>query len=248
MSTKRIPLSPTRRNAVQAALGKSHFRAGKVREIPPGEPFVMIWSQLAERLARLDLSAAAHKALWRLVVEHCRHAGLENGALIVTHRQFEEIGIRHGGVKPALDELAAAGLIGVTRSGRGRNGDGVPNRYRITFLKAKFVPITGEPYYLPPTHEWLDRPESAAKKPRAEERKCSPENHFTGERICSPARSESAPQRDGAPPDSAIPLGSKNAPPIYISGSIASGASPPRLGDGASAPAAAGRRLREGRR
>lgn len=40
-----------------------------------------------------------------------------------------------------------------------------PSRYRLTYLKWKFVPAAGAPYYLEPTHVWRHfRPEKKARK------------------------------------------------------------------------------------
>tara|TARA_R110000868_G_C10927572_1_gene766110 strand:+ start:313 stop:636 length:324 start_codon:yes stop_codon:yes gene_type:complete len=79
------------------------------------------------------------------MLEHMAHAGSENGALIVTHDQFQLAGISPNLVRPALEELKFLGLIRYERGGRWA-GKNTPSRYRLTWL--------GDRFDSPPTNEW----------------------------------------------------------------------------------------------
>jgi hypothetical protein len=140
----------------------SNFKPSKVRDVPPGMSFVQKSVALLESRAMRGLSRHAHLMLLRFEVEHCHHAGKENGYLIVTYDQFVEWGIRRNDIKTTLDELARARLLVVEHKGRARHGDGDPSLYRLTYLKAKFVPVTGSPYYLEPSNDW----QKLSAKPR----------------------------------------------------------------------------------
>jgi hypothetical protein len=92
------------------------------------------------------LSLAAHRILDRIEIEHGRHAGLENGRLIVTFQNFEDYGIERHAIGPGIRECTALGFIEVTQKGRAGNGDyRKPNAFRLTYLS---VPPVG------PTNDW----------------------------------------------------------------------------------------------
>ena len=108
------------------------------------------------------------RLLDRLELEICAHAGHENGYLIVTYDQFVEYGIGRRFVRLAIEEAVELGLAEVTRQGLYRGGSRrQPNLYRLTYLKSKFVPTAGAPYFLEPSHEWR------AFKAKAKRRKSS---------------------------------------------------------------------------
>ena len=105
------------------------------------------------------------RLLHRVELEHCAHSGRENGYLTVTYKQFVDWGIGRRFIKAAIDEAIRLGLLvvepGLYRGGARRQ----PSRYRLSYLKWKFVPVVGAPYYLEPTHDWRDfRPEATARK------------------------------------------------------------------------------------
>ena len=149
------------------------YRSAKVRDIPPGEPWVPHSAELLASDAMRSLSRPAFLMLARIELEHCRHSGRENGYLVVTYNQFVESGILRRLVRPTIAELQAVGLLVVEHQGRygaGRNKTDA-SQYRLTYLKSKFVPVTGTPYYLEPTNEWRrytkpPKPKAPAKKSR----------------------------------------------------------------------------------
>jgi hypothetical protein len=93
------------------------------------------------------------RLLDRIELEHCAHAGRENGYLTVTYQQFVEWGIGRRFIKTAIVEAVRLGLLvvepGLYRGGARRQ----PSRYRLTYLKWKFVPAVGAPYSLEHTHD-----------------------------------------------------------------------------------------------
>ena len=126
---------------------------------PKKEPWVWITRELLASDAFRLLSHPARQVLFRIVIEHMNHAGLENGRLKVTHLDFGAYGCRYPSIKTAIDELVAAGLIEIARPGRKCHGQahGAPAEYRLTWL-----PVGTETDFQPPTNRW-----KAAKPKRA---------------------------------------------------------------------------------
>jgi hypothetical protein len=191
---------------------RSNFKPSKICDVPHGASFVMLWSKLIDFLVERQLSGNALQALLRLMQEHCLHAGKENGWLIVTHKQLRNCGIRNSAIKPALDELVAAGLLRIERQGHARRGDGMPSLYRLTFLKSKFVPIAGSPYYIEPSSDWQRVPKPSPQPKVTGSRKRDPEKTAFSVSKTRPSRSR---KRDPETPFSTESLGLENETPIY---------------------------------
>ena len=100
---------------------------------------------LIESAAMAQLTLAAHRVLLRLEIELLKHAGKNNGALIVTYNDFVAFGIRRMSIAPAIRLLVEVGLIEVTDRGWRTAEHGRPAKYRLTYLPA---------YGKPPTDEW----------------------------------------------------------------------------------------------
>jgi len=145
---------------------KSNFKPSKISDVPPNQPFVQHWVKLLESRAMRSLSRYGFVMLLRFEVEHCRHAGRENGYLAVTYDQFVEWGIPRHQIKPTITELVNAKLLVVERQGRAGQGNGRPSLYRLTYLKSKFVPIAGSPYYLEPSSDWQKLETAAPERPK----------------------------------------------------------------------------------
>jgi hypothetical protein len=133
---------------------RSNFKPSKISDVPPKQPFITRWVKLLESSALRSLSRYGHLMLNRFEVEHCRNAGKENGYLVVTYDQFVEWGIPRRFIKPTITELVNAKLLIIEHRGRGHGGRGDPSLYRLTYLKSKFVPAAGSPYFLEPTNDW----------------------------------------------------------------------------------------------
>ena len=100
-----------------------------------------------------DLSLSARRILDTLEIEHCRHGGRDNGELPCTYSDFERY-IQRKTIRPALNELIAAGLIEVTRIGRRAYAD-LPRTcslYRVTYL-----PTFRDGEWAEPTHDWKNK-------------------------------------------------------------------------------------------
>ena len=109
-------------------------------------PFVPHSQLLIESMAWRGMSSIERRVLERVEAEHLRHAGKENGNLVVTFDDFNKSGIRRQSVAGAIRGLERRGLVRGVRSGRDlENGKRLPTRYRLTFLPS----VEG-----PPTNEW----------------------------------------------------------------------------------------------
>jgi hypothetical protein len=129
------------------------------------------------------------RLLDRIELEHCAHAGRENGYLTVPYNQFVETGIGRRFIKPAIDEAVRLGLLTVERGLYRGGARRQPSRYRLTYLKWKFVPAAGAPYYLEPTHDWRHfRPEKKARKSGRMATAGEPPRSTTGELSTRPRK------------------------------------------------------------
>lgn len=138
---------------------RTSFHSRRVTDIPVG-PWVPHSAELISSAAWKARPIHVVRLLDRIELEHCAHAGRENGYLTVPYNQFVEAGIGRRFIKAAIDEAVRLGLLiverGLYRGGAKRR----PSRYRLTYLKSKFAPAAGTPYYLEPTHDWRNfRPE-----------------------------------------------------------------------------------------
>jgi hypothetical protein len=97
------------------------------------------------------LSLSGRRIIDRIEIEHGHHGGSDNGRLPVTFDDFEEFGISHKCVAPAIREVVALGFVMVTERGRPSESDfgRHPSCYRLTFLPVR----RGTRWYDPPD-EW----------------------------------------------------------------------------------------------
>jgi len=103
--------------------------------------------EMIESPAYRVLSLSAHRVLSRIEIEHAHHGGNENGQLPVTYGHFEEYGIHHHAIGPAIRELVALGFIAYDKGTHGNGVYRVPNKFRLTYR-----PIDGERGT--GSHEW----------------------------------------------------------------------------------------------
>jgi hypothetical protein len=99
-----------------------------------GGPFAWRTIEMLKSPAMRIISLSARRALDRIEIELATHGGKDNGELPVTKSNFEDYGIQHNAIAPALRELEAVGFIKVTT--RGRAGNGAyhhPNLFRLTY-------------------------------------------------------------------------------------------------------------------
>jgi hypothetical protein len=103
--------------------------------------FAWVPLDILESGAWRGLSINARRMMDRLLIENARHMGEKNGSLRVSFLQFEGYGIGRQYIAPAVAELAAAGLIAITR-GKGGGARKPPNLYRLAFLGTVDGPAT----------------------------------------------------------------------------------------------------------
>src|SRR5262249_851745 len=150
-------------------------------------PFIRRPLAMLESPAFRVLSLLEHRFLARLEIEHMRHAGRENGRLVVTYDQFAAW-IKRDRIAAALRACCALGVVDVTESGRGGPFK-TPNRYRLTYEN-----VVGNGAYAEATNEWrliktLDEAEARAEGAR----RGSPIQGIRKNKILDPKK--------GTPPD-----------------------------------------------
>ena len=133
-------------------------------------PYKMAWSWLTAELLNSvswrSMSVNCRKLIDRLLLEHCNHAGLENGGLICTYNHFQEYGLTRNKIRPAIEEADFLGLVKNQQGERifARNH---PNSYRLTFYGTKDAKD--------PTNEWKritqEKVDVFRKKRREQEKK-----------------------------------------------------------------------------
>ena len=112
-------------------------------------PYKMAWcwltAELLNSVSWRSMSVNCRKLIDRLLLEHCNHAGLENGGLICTYNHFQEYGLTRNMIRFAIEE---AGFLGLVKHQRGERvfAKNQPNSYRLTFYGTKDAKD--------PTNEW----------------------------------------------------------------------------------------------
>jgi hypothetical protein len=125
------------------------------------------------------LSLSARRVIDRLQIELAHHAGHGNGNLMVTHAQFEEYGIHHDGVGPAIRECVALGFVEITRRGvAGNAGYRVAAKYRLTF-RPSGNPNARKSDHIEATNDWrkirsIEEAEAKAEQARKKIRHAAP--------------------------------------------------------------------------
>jgi hypothetical protein len=112
---------------------------------PKNNNFVMHSAAMLKSPAFRVLSLSARKILSCIEIEHCNHAGKDNGKLPVTHENYRRFGIHHHAIGPALREVVALGAVEITQQGIAGNADHHrPNLFRLTYLPTGDKPATDE--------------------------------------------------------------------------------------------------------
>jgi GNAT superfamily N-acetyltransferase len=146
---------------------RADYRANKVRDVELGTAWVPHSAELLPSAAWRTRSIHCARLLDRIELEHMAHAGKENGYLIVTYDQFVEWGIGRRFIRAAIEEAVKRGLLVVERHGAYRGGARrQPSLYRLTYLRFRFVPIAGAPYFVNPTNDWRDHRDPPKKSSR----------------------------------------------------------------------------------
>jgi hypothetical protein len=128
------------------ATGRSTGRRRRQRHTKITGPFIPRLLDMLESHPYRVLSGPAHRVLSRIEVEHCLHAGTENGNLPVTFQNFIDYGMDRHSIGPAIRECVALGFIEITKKGSAGNREfRAPNVFRLTYVPTKDTA---------PTHEW----------------------------------------------------------------------------------------------
>jgi hypothetical protein len=104
---------------------------------PEGSSWAWLTAEMLESPAWRALTGNAMKIILRVVLEHCRHAGVQNGRLPVTYSDFVRCGVRRNAVREA--QLVAEHLGFIDRISVGEtpwhSGDiRSPSMFALTWL------------------------------------------------------------------------------------------------------------------
>jgi hypothetical protein len=118
-------------------------------KIPAGSSWVALTRELLESSAWSGMSVHCFRFITFLLIDHCSHAGRENGRLQATYDQLTKFGIPRKRIFQAIQEAETRGLVQVTRRGGlyGLESCRTPSHYRLTWMGA-FDPC------MPATNEW----------------------------------------------------------------------------------------------
>src|SRR5262245_49156431 len=99
---------------------------------PEDEPWFWLTRGMLESCAWRAMPLVARKAVERVMVEHMKHAGHDNGSLIVTTDDFVKYGIPRRSVPHALAVSEALGFLQITRGRLSYGTARQPNRFLLT--------------------------------------------------------------------------------------------------------------------
>jgi hypothetical protein len=118
---------------------------------PLNEPWIWFPRTMLESEAYRGLSINALRVLFRIMIEHMAHAGLENGRLKVTTRDFEAYGVRGNSVRTAVDEVCGSGLVKMMV--RGQKSSGINPGHAPQFCLT-WLPVATEADHAHATNDW----------------------------------------------------------------------------------------------
>ena len=115
--------------------GRASKRTKQDRKLngpPKNSHWIWLTPELLNSVAWRSMGVNCFRFIFRLLIEHCNHKGLENGRLLSTYKQLSEYGLTKSKIRKAIDEAEVLGLV---RHKRGRKIEALnqPNSYRLTF-------------------------------------------------------------------------------------------------------------------
>jgi hypothetical protein len=129
--------------------------SARLKDVAKSEgAFVMLELELLASPAWQGQTINCRRLIDRLMIEHMRHAGTENGKLQVSWDQFVAAGIGRRFIKAALSEAVARGLLEIEGGQYRGAARTTPSLYRLTFLPGMVVSERGLRYYGKATHDW----------------------------------------------------------------------------------------------
>lgn len=116
---------------------------------PPDVPWIFIPRDLLQSDAWRGMSHHCRKFIDFLMIEHCNHAGRENGNLQATYDQLTSAGLTRKRISGAIREAERRGLVEVMKRGGlfGVNAHRSTSRYRLTWIGTVDPPCKA-------TNEW----------------------------------------------------------------------------------------------
>jgi len=148
-------------NKTGRSSGKLDRADRKLLGPPEGGSWVWFPAELLASPAWHGMTLNGRRFVEFLMIEHCNHAGRENGNLRATYCQLVAYGIRRCKIRPAIDEAEARGLVETTRRGGlfGAENKRTASTFRLTWIGC--VNPRQEP-----TNEWRHwRPQKTSPVP-----------------------------------------------------------------------------------
>ncbi len=162
-------------DAMGRSSGKRTGKRAKPVRPPAGASWAWVTDELLYSLAWRSQSVNCRKLIDFLMLDHCRHAGQENGNLMATYDQLVDYGLTRNCIAAAIWEAEKLGLI-LCRHGGRYHGSNAPNRYTLTWKGTLDEP---------PSNVWKGKDEQDVKRsrqpPRQSRRKtvCTPRSATT---------------------------------------------------------------------
>jgi len=196
--------------------------------------FVAHRIEMIESPAWRALSLSGRRVVDRIEIEQGHHGGKDNGRLPVTFDDFEDFGISHKSVAPAIREVQALGFAEITERGRPSESDfgRHPNHFRLTYLSVRRGARWHEA-----TDEWKQiktleeaeriamearaaKDEKAVAKAKGKSKKTGSQKSFVGGEKILATGGNNHPETNVNPGGKNHPTvpGRENHPTIYISG------------------------------
>jgi hypothetical protein len=103
--------------------------------VPKGEQFTWATASMKASPAWRAMPLVARQIVDRIELEHCSHAGRENGRLPVTYEDFAKYGVRRNSIRDGIRIAEALGWIDVVHRGhRGAADVRMAARYALTWV------------------------------------------------------------------------------------------------------------------
>ena len=122
-----------RPDATGRSSGKAAGKRARAIMPPAGASWAWVTDELLNSLAWRSQRINCRKLIDFLMLEHCKHAGQENGNLMATYDQLVDYGLTRNRVAAAIWEAEKLGLLQCRHGGR-YHGSNEPNRYTLTWI------------------------------------------------------------------------------------------------------------------
>lgn len=125
-----------RPNATGRSSGKLLRSERRLLAPPPGKSWVWITGDLLASEAWRGMSRPCHRFISYLMLEHCAHAGRENGRLKAPYCQLVRFGVSRKQVRASITEAIGRGLVAAEQRGGlyGPDRHRTPSLFRLTWL------------------------------------------------------------------------------------------------------------------